>query len=537
MIRYIFLVLICAGVFINAGASGISVDTMTNYNAWGWKAIVVQNDFIKFAVMPAIGGRVMQYDLGTHSSVYVNPAEYGKTYTPAQFATWHNFGGYKTWPSPQSRWPNTWPPPATLDYGNYSFQIDSLSGDSVSVSVTSPVEQWIATGIQFERKATLYPGTSRVRMDQKIINTGAQPASWGMWSVTQSIVKHTGLTDYENFWAYFPVNPGSVYGPTGASSPDGASTAWKGEVVPGVYGVQFVPDNKKIFGDSHKGWIAYADLRDGVVYVRTFDVFEGAHYPDSARVTVYVSAANPVYMEVEVKGPIVDLAAAGGEYTLTEYWYAANVQAPVLDANSAGVVAGRLSYLQATQTLSGRYGIFNEGTACVALVDSDGQVIAEGASHPVTPMVEFQLQETIAIPDSAKMIEVRVYNSTGDLVGILDTARADQIITAVESKKHPEITGFGTVQNFPNPFNPNTTITYELTEKSDVKISIYNVRGREIKTFSFNDQHAGGHGIVWDGRNNSGTRLSSGTYVYRISAVSSGGGRIFKKSGKMTIIK
>jgi hypothetical protein len=486
--------------------------------------------------MPAIGGRVMQYDLSDHPSIYINPAEIGKTYTPIQYGQWHNFGGYKTWPAPQSRWPGTWPPPSTLDCGNYTFQVDSLSDDSVSVLVVSPVEQWVAPGIQFERKATAYPGTSWIKMEQTIINQGAQAVSWSMWSISQSIVNHSGQSDYGNFWVYFPINPNSVYGPSGVD-PQGSSTAWKGEVAPGVYGVQFNPDNTLIYADPHKGWIAYTDLSDSVIYAKTFDIFEGAHYPDSARVTVYVSGTNPLYLEVEVKSPIVNLAASGGSYTFTENWWAAKMRAPVLDVNSVGAIASRLSYVPATQNLSAIYGVFHQGTARVVCIDSNSQIVAEGVPHTVSPLEEFQLQETIAIPDSAKKVEIRIYNAGDELIGILDSADALQLSTAVNGKKPAAISECRLVQNYPNPFNPSTTIAYELQKKSSVKVVIYDLVGREIESFNFSTQSAGYHKFVWDGTSDRGNRLSSGVCIYRVIATSLEDGKVFDRSAKMMFLK
>jgi hypothetical protein len=536
MKKIIILINCFVSTLLCAQNSGISIDTISNYNSWGWKAIVIQNDFITFAVMPAIGGRVMQYDLSDHPSIYVNPAEIGKTYMPSQFGSWHNFGGYKTWPAPQSRWPGTWPPPSTLDCGNYTFQIDSLSDDSVAVLVVSPIEQWVAPGIQFERKATAYPGTSRIKMEQTIINQGTQAVSWSMWSITQSIVNHSGQNDYENFWVYFPINPNSVYGSSGVS-PQGSSIAWKGEVASGVYGVQFNPDNTLIYADPHKGWIAYTDLLDSVVYVKTFNIFEGAHYPDSARVTVYVSSTNPLYLEVEVKSPIVNLDASGGSYTFTENWWAAKVRAPVLDVNSVGVIASRLSYVPATQNLSAIYGVFHQGTARVVFIDAEGQIVTEGMPHTVSPFEEFQLQDILAIPDSAKRVEVRVYNPGDELIGVLDSTEVSQLLTTVGGKNPVIIQGFHLSQNHPNPFNPSTTITYELPKKSSVKVIIYDLQGREIKSFKFNEQSAGYQKVVWDGTNNQGYLLSSGIYIFRVRATSLEDGRIFDQSVKMTLLK
>ena len=94
-----------------------------------------------------------------------------------------------------------------------------------------------------------------------------------MWGITQSIVNHPGKTDYQNYWAYFPINPKSTYGKSGVSiSGSGPINAWKGEISPGIYGVQFSPDNQKAFADPDKGWIAYAVLSDTVIFAKTFSI-------------------------------------------------------------------------------------------------------------------------------------------------------------------------------------------------------------------------------------------------------------------------
>ena len=155
---------------------------------------------------------------------------------------------------------------------------------------------------------------------------------------------------------------------------------------------------------------------------RTFCIFDGMQYPDGgARVTVYVSSnSSPWYMEVEVKGPVVTLAANGGEYTFIENWWVAKVRAPVLDIDSVGAIAKRLSYNSITQSLTAIYGVFYQGTAKLAFIDAQGQLLSEGQPHTISPLAEFQLQDIVAIPDSAKAIEVRVYNAKDELIGILD---------------------------------------------------------------------------------------------------------------------
>ena len=56
-------------------------------------------------------------------------------------------------------------------------------------------------------------------------------------------------------------------------------------------------------------------------------------------------------------------------------------------------------------------------------------------------------------------------------------------------------------QNFPNPFNPSTTIKYDLKAKTDVKLTIYNVLGQKVRTLVNTNQAAGFKNIVWNGLN------------------------------------
>ena len=71
-------------------------------------------------------------------------------------------------------------------------------------------------------------------------------------------------------------------------------------------------------------------------------------------------------------------------------------------------------------------------------------------------------------------------------------------------------------QNYPNPFNPTTTINYQVPKQSDVNIKIYNMLGQEIKTLFSGQVEQGFYSVSWNGLNNSGIQMSSGTYIYRI---------------------
>lgn len=72
--------------------------------------------------------------------------------------------------------------------------------------------------------------------------------------------------------------------------------------------------------------------------------------------------------------------------------------------------------------------------------------------------------------------------------------------------------------NYPNPFNPETTITYELQSPDQVTVRIYDIQGQLIRTLAQGNQSSGTHSVLWDGKNESGQTVSSGTYLYQINA-------------------
>ena len=70
--------------------------------------------------------------------------------------------------------------------------------------------------------------------------------------------------------------------------------------------------------------------------------------------------------------------------------------------------------------------------------------------------------------------------------------------------------------NYPNPFNPTTEIRYGLPSSGDVSIKVFNILGSEVMTLANGYQEAGYHTVQWNGRDASGQRVASGTYVYQI---------------------
>ncbi|MDP2365612.1 MAG: T9SS type A sorting domain-containing protein [Ignavibacteria bacterium] len=91
---------------------------------------------------------------------------------------------------------------------------------------------------------------------------------------------------------------------------------------------------------------------------------------------------------------------------------------------------------------------------------------------------------------------------------------------------------YGISQNFPNPFNPSTTIKYTLPFESDVKIIIYNAVNEVVKEVVNKSQQAGYHQA-----NFNGSHLASGIYFYSIVASSTDGSHNYKQIKKMILMK
>jgi hypothetical protein len=91
-------------------------------------------------------------------------------------------------------------------------------------------------------------------------------------------------------------------------------------------------------------------------------------------------------------------------------------------------------------------------------------------------------------------------------------------------------------QNFPNPFNPETWIPFELSQKAEVTISIYDIKGKLVRTLNLGHKEAGFYttkekAAYWDGRNETGEPASSGVYFYTIQVGP------FQATKKMVITK
>ena len=95
---------------------------------------------------------------------------------------------------------------------------------------------------------------------------------------------------------------------------------------------------------------------------------------------------------------------------------------------------------------------------------------------------------------------------------------------------------FALQQNYPNPFNPATQITYELPAAANVKLTVYNLLGEQVRTLVDERKLAGTFRGSWDGLNDRGLRTASGVYLYQMAAKQAEGSTIVV-SKKMLLLR
>ncbi|PIX94602.1 MAG: hypothetical protein COZ25_04750, partial [Ignavibacteria bacterium CG_4_10_14_3_um_filter_37_18] len=102
-------------------------------------------------------------------------------------------------------------------------------------------------------------------------------------------------------------------------------------------------------------------------------------------------------------------------------------------------------------------------------------------------------------------------------------------ITGVQSMEQPA--KFSLAQNFPNPFNPETKITFTITERQNVSIKIFNIQGELVKTLLTKEFQKGDHEVVWNGKNEFGEQQPTGIYFYEMRSGS------FTQAKKMILLR
>jgi len=233
------------------------------------------------------------------------------------------------------------------------------------------------------------------------------------------------------------------------------------------------------------GTIYYSNLIYAALVMPEIDVFPGA------QVTFYH------WMDVGSNGPItwdgglIEISVNGGEWEQIE------------------PLGGYPSV-----TMNNPASPFEEGTEVFAGEFDWEQVILDLSDYSGTAKIRFVFGSANLITGEGWYIDDIHYSNTTD--------SNDNTIIPIMNKLN---------SNFPNPFNPTTTISFSLKEAGNVKIEIFNLRGQKVKTLINGLLPAKNHQIVWNGKDDRGKSVSSGIYFYKMKTAN------YTASRKMILMK
>ena len=405
----------------------------------GWTAYRLENGLINLVAVPDIGGRIMAYDLGPYSFLFVDPNLAGKLYSSEEnmgdgsLAAWKNYGGDKTWPAPQGwdteeQWHG--PPDAVLDTGRYFLKETSCDGARALVRMASPPDE--RTGLQITRQFTLFQGSSRVNVDLSFRNNKDKPIRWSIWDVVQLRAERLSpsgnwVHDPECF-VTTPLNPHSRFA-NGFNVMFGqeANPQWQTDPANKLFKAQYLNEIGKVGIDSSAGWIAFSQGSEGYVFAERFGFEPEGEYPDDG-VTVECwtvgagQVANLNYensgiylMEIEILSPLRDIAP-GETASFSIEWGVCRCPGPVIEVTEAGCTAQKLSVKVSGDfaRLTGQFGVFDDGELAAIWLERGGVVIQYLSLGPVNALSAVLLDDEFPHPAASQYVELWV---TDDATG------------------------------------------------------------------------------------------------------------------------
>ena len=263
----------------------------TTYHGWS-DALVLSNGNVEAVIVPAVG-RVMQFRfVGGDDVFWENAALQGKSANPSA-QEWSNFGGDKTWPSPQADWPKMigrgWPPPATFD----STPLQGNQKEN-AVELTSPIDT--AYGIRTRRRIELDPSKPVLKITTTYEKVSGDTVKVGIGVITQ-------LRDPQR--AFIAV-------PSKSKFPEGYvllnfDRPQAGKLAEGLFSLTRSRTNKSQIG-SDAGALLWMNAKY-VVKIESPRVI-GAEYADQGSSTVIYTNSDPdAYVELETFGPLTLMKA------------------------------------------------------------------------------------------------------------------------------------------------------------------------------------------------------------------------------------
>lgn len=170
--------------------------------------------------------------------------------------------------------------------------------------------------------------------------------------------------------------------------------------------------------------------------------------------------------------------------------------------------------VKSERTQSGSWQIhqnrLNDSTVNVLIINANLVDLPSGAGA----IAEFAIQEKSVAAEKSRITLSRV---------VVADAQAQKIPVSVVNLEwsatlaQADEKTFQLEQNYPNPFNPSTTIRYRLEQPGQVRLSIFDITGREVMRVMDQYQVGGSYSVTWNGRDEAGQQLASGVYFAQLS--------------------
>jgi hypothetical protein len=399
----------------------------------GWQAYEIGNELIRLIAVPDIGGRIMAYDLGAYPYLYVDRDLAGKLFSAEEnqgdgsLAAWKNYGGDKTWPSPQG-WSGAeeWagPPDCILDTGRYQLDSCTADADSASIKMTSPAGS--PTGVQITRQATIRPGSSRVMLDLSFHNISQRKIHWSIWDVVQLRAERMTaagqLTPETECVVSTALNPNSkfdagyylMFG-------DPENPQWRSDKGSGLFLGNYQWEIGKVGLDSRAGWAAFVNNANQQAFAARYAYQPGQEYPDDGASVEFWTVgrgkvANLDYeqsqiylMEVEILSHFYYIEP-GQTASFRIEWGACRCPGPILDVTEGGCTGRKLLAQRDGEhvRVSGVFGVFDEGRLRLEWVDRAGQVLGTVDLGAASPLAVVSIDERYPVTREAAQARLGV---------------------------------------------------------------------------------------------------------------------------------
>ena len=413
--------------------------TVEEFDFHGWDGVRLSNGIVDAVCVPEIGGRLMQFSLGSHDYLFMNPELLGRRFTFEEQAgdgtllSWKNYGGAKTWPAPQGwdgegQWPG--PPDPVLDSGRYDF-ISDKDDAGATVSMTSPPDE--RSGLRIRRQVSLKPASSRLQLRLFFENILNRPIRWSIWDVAQMLCSTADGKPNDDCWLYIPTDPKRERPYEIMFGDD--NPQYQLDAESGLLAVQYQGIVGKIGLHSPAGWIAFADRRAGFVLCLQFPYEPDAEYPDNGATvecwTESPGAPSPIpirspgyILEAEVLSPLHTLQPL--EIKMQQIiWSAAACPAPIVDVSDVGCIHRplKVDVEGGRAHIHGVFGCFLQGGAEIEFLDEAGAVLRQVELGPVSPLRALHVAVQARIPDGTYLIRLRIVDADGADAGTLASVK------------------------------------------------------------------------------------------------------------------